>query len=337
MRMARIKEKGAYYHIMSRVIDRQMLLDDVQKERLRRIMRSVAGFSGVQILTWTVLDNHFHILLYVPAPQPVSDEELIRRLRLLYDTAQLLCLEKQLRGLREEGHDAAAEVFKARYTYRMYEISEFVKTLKQRFTQNYNAQHNRTGTLWEGRFKSILVQDSEYALFAIAAYIDLNAVRAGLVSDPKDYRFCGYGEAMGGSWQARRGISSVLLSLEQSGSWRQKADRYRTLLYMAGEQQGSSRDGAATKRGFNREKVKEVLQEGGTLTLQELLHCRVRYFTDGMVLGSRAYVQEVFLRHRCHFSDKRKTAPRSMTGEGWGNLCTARRLRLEAIAVAGIA
>jgi putative transposase len=37
-----------------------------------------------------------------------------------------------------------------------------------------------------------------YALAMIAAYIDLNAVRAGLVVDPKDYRFCGYGEAMGG-------------------------------------------------------------------------------------------------------------------------------------------
>lgn len=49
------------------------------------------------------------------------------------------------------------------------------------------------------RNRSILVQGSSNALTTMAAYIDLNPVRAGLVEDPGAYRYCGYGEAVGGS------------------------------------------------------------------------------------------------------------------------------------------
>lgn len=85
--------------------------------------------------------------------------------------------------------------------------------------------------LWEERFKSVLVGGTPGALTAVAAYIDLNAVRAGIVGDPKDYRFCGYGEAMGGSKQARDGLCRVLRVGEQEESWDTAAGRYRELLY----------------------------------------------------------------------------------------------------------
>ena len=55
-----------------------------------------------------------------------------------------------------------------RFTDRMYDLSEFVKTLKQRFTQSYNRRHGRKGTLWEERYKSILVEGSANALSTIS-------------------------------------------------------------------------------------------------------------------------------------------------------------------------
>src|SRR5690606_21030716 len=55
--------------------------------------------------------------------------------------------------------------------------------------------------------KSVLVEDGERALMTIAAYIELNPVRAGLVDDPKNYRWSGYGEAMAGKKLARRNLS----------------------------------------------------------------------------------------------------------------------------------
>jgi REP element-mobilizing transposase RayT len=333
MRSARIKEEGsAYYHIISRVIERQQLLDNDLKERLRKLMRAVEEFSGVRILTYAILDNHFHILLHVPVRRPVEDSELLRRLALLYEPAMVKMLAGHLQQLRETCQHAAVEQFKQRYTVRMYDLSQFVKTFKQRLSQGYNRTHGRHGTLWEGRFKSLLVQGrGGQALAAIAAYIDLNAVRAGLTNDPKDYRYCGYAEAVAGSARAREGLSVVALALGQSGRWRKAAKAYRQFLHLVGETRGGTPNGRSTRAGFSHERVKAVLASGGQLSLSELLRCRVRYFSDGLVLGSCTFVEEVFHRHRRHFSAKRTTLARPMRGGLWGELCTARRLRLNVI------
>ena len=76
--------------------------------------------------------------------------------------------------------------------------------LLQRFTRWFNRTHKRTGNLWEDAFKSVIVEDG-VAARTIAAYIDLNPVRAGMVEDPAEYRWSSYGEAMGGGaegeWQ----------------------------------------------------------------------------------------------------------------------------------------
>ena len=345
MRSARIKEStAAYYHMMSRIIDRRYLLNTEEKERFRRLMRATEGFSGVQILTYAILDNHFHLLLHVPERKPISDREFVRRLGRLYDSQKVKGLAGHLRELREAGAHPAAEALKASYTYRMCDISEFAKTLKQRFSQSYNKRHDRNGTLWEGRFKSLLVEGKTCkepeavgtdALLAVAAYIDLNAVRAGIVKDPKDYRFCGYGEALGGSKRAREAIQELLVGGESAEGWLSALANYRQLLYVKGESVPAE-DGLTKKTpGFSGERVAEVLEKGGRLSLGQLLRCRVRYFSDGVALGSRAYVDDLFERHRDQFSEKRKTGARPMAGGQWNGLCTARRLRLRVIGAPG--
>ena len=105
----------------------------------------------------------------------------------------------------------------------MHDLSEFMKTLKQRFSIWYNRHHGgRLGTLWMDRFKSVLVQGEGNPLQTIAAYIDLNPVRAGLVEDPKDYRWCGYAEAVAGSKKAQRGLE-VIWATYADGSRREGA------------------------------------------------------------------------------------------------------------------
>jgi REP element-mobilizing transposase RayT len=88
MRQARIKfpaaEGDATYHCISRTVNGERLFDDADKEMLRRHIWQVADFCGVQIITYCVLSNHFHILVRVPKQQPVPDEELLRRYRVLY-------------------------------------------------------------------------------------------------------------------------------------------------------------------------------------------------------------------------------------------------------------
>jgi putative transposase len=329
MRTARIVEDGAaYYHMMSRVVDRRRVFDDVEKELFRKTLRAVEGFSGAQVLTWVVLENHFHVLLHLPERQDVADDELIRRLLFLYDKTLVGNLAAHLATLRASGQDEAAELFKKQYTCRMYSLAEFGKTLKQRVSFSYNRRHQRKGTLWEERFKSVLVDGSPGTLMRMAAYIDLNAVRARLVKDPKDYRFCGYGEAMGGSKQARVGLG---VALGEPGEWRAVSGRYRQLLYVSGEASGVRADGQRVRAGFDIKTVESVVALKGKLPLNEILRCRVRYFTDGAILGSRAFVEEAFLRHRAHFSAKRDGGAKPMKGGEWGDLFTARQLRVDIV------
>jgi hypothetical protein len=73
--------------------------------------------------------------------------------------------------------------------------------------------------------------------------------------------------------------------------------------------------------------IPSVVEEGGKLSKQELLQCRVRYLSDGVVLGSKTFVEEVFVKHRDQFGLKRKTGARPMKYGNWDGLCTMRDLR----------
>ncbi len=214
----------------------------------------------------------------------------------------------------------------------MYDLSEFMKTLKQRFSFWYNKSYERDGPLWNGRFKSVLVESpaqherdfAHNAITTMAAYIDLNPVRAGLVDDPKDYRWCGYGEAVAGKIKARDGIGLLLGFMNnQRIDWRDAADRYRMHLYLEG----------TGKKGFSAEETREVLNRGGTLSRCELLRCQVRYFSDGFVFGSKSFVDDVFQTNRSYFGKKRKSGACKMRGGEWNDLCVARDLKKHVIVI----
>jgi hypothetical protein len=162
----------------------------------------------------------------------------------------------------------------------------------------------------------------------MAAYIDLNAVRAGMVSDPKDYRWCGYGEAVAGRKRAREGLAAVFG--EDSG-WGKVSARYRLLVYAAGEAKGLTESGLPIQKGLTVEKVAQVVKERGKLPLHEVLRCRVRYFSDGVAIGSKEFVNEIFRLHRDNFGAKRKDGARPLRYAVWDGLCSARDLRKAAI------
>lgn len=70
-------------------------------------------------------------------------------------------------------------------------IGDAMQSVGRRYVQRFNVAHQRTGTLWEGRYKATLI-DSEQYLFACYRYIELNPVRAGLAGDPREYRWSSY-------------------------------------------------------------------------------------------------------------------------------------------------
>jgi putative transposase len=317
MRKARIKVANlvAVYHCITRIVGEEYLLDDPCKETFRCYMWQQAEFAGLQILTYCLMTNHVHILVRVPAPKEVSDSELLERVQALYgpEARETLRLREDL----ERGGRIPRKI-RERLLRRMGDVSAFMKELKQRFSRWYNEGHDRFGTLWAERFKSVLVEDNSEALRTVAAYIDLNSMRAGLAGDPKDYRFCGYAEALAGNARARAGLLSVM----GAADWAKGAAEYRMRLYVEGGKAGES-----GKAVFDRAEILKVLREQGVIGVGEALRLRIRYFGDGLVLGSEEYVEGIFREFRSHFGPKRRTGARKLRGLPFVELRTLRDLK----------
>ena len=102
------------------------------------------------------------------------------------------------------------EEWRQRQVARMFSLSEFMKAVQLRFSRWYNIRTGRRGTLWESRYTSVIVEEAERALRPIAAHIDLNPVRAGLVADAADYCWSGYSGAVTGKAGSRRGVVRII-------------------------------------------------------------------------------------------------------------------------------
>ena len=125
------------------------------------------------------------------------------------------------------------------------------------------------------------------------------------------------------------GLEGVIMDTQ--APWSSTREKYRQFLYMQGEEKGVDELGNPLRRGFSREEVKKVLQAGGQLPMADVLRCRVRYFSDGLVLGSKDFVETVFTRYRTEFGLKRKTGARPMKFGQWNGLCTMRDLRNQVV------
>ena len=319
VRTSRIKvppaQGDSIYHCMTRTVNGERLFDDTAKEVLRKQLWQIADFCGVQVLTYAILSNHFHVLLRVPQAETVPDIELLRRYALLYpkQTAfQQARIEVIAQWLKTGDPEGMA--WRKRQLALMGDVSQFMKLLKQRFSIWFNRTHNRYGTLWAERFKSVLVEPRDKVVETIAAYIDLNPVRARLITDPKDYRFCGYAEAVAGNTKARVGLRMVVAGPGHNPHWSPVQNAYRLTLFGVG---------SATREGVGSippSELKKVVAKQGRLSLPDVLRCRIRHFTDGAVLGSKAFVAEHLSAYQLRTGRRRKSPPKPLPEiADWGS------------------
>ena len=234
-RSARIRADGvAYYHVVSRVANKAFLFGDAKRKgRVLDFLRRSAEFSGVDVVTYALMDNHIHLCVRVPERRDagagemvdhsvskdevvrcnVSAGEVVRRVGVLYGARHREALALNLSVLQREGLLDEAEAILDRYRRRMGDLSEFMKTFKQRVSQWYNGEAGHEGTLWEGRFKSVLIEGGEY-LRAVVNYIHMNPVRAKIVPHASQYAWSALGAASLGDAFALKGLSLVGVGLE---------------------------------------------------------------------------------------------------------------------------
>jgi putative transposase len=343
---AMLRGRAAVYHVVSRCNGRQFFMEAAtEKERFRDLLGRLVEFCGLRLLTYCLMSNHFHILVEVPKEVgEIDDVELIRRSALVYGgkerEGQPLSLDRIRLALKVGGEER--DSMRRLLIGRMGSLPMFVKMLKQRYALGFNREHDRVGTLWEGCYRSVLVEPSQAALLAVGAYIDLNPVRAGMVKDPKDYRWSGYGEAVG---RGKVEQYALLERLAAAGMLSGKrGERKRTIkrgmeTEMKRETETEMKRETETNpaRGGlccteDRERMREAAKDyrcyllgegkvaGGELTRIEELRCRVRYFTEGVVIGSKAYVDRWFAEHRGWFHGRR-TNSRPMEMANPDGLC----------------
>ncbi len=347
------ERRSAIYHCVSRIVGRDFVLGDLEREQFVKIMRLYEAFSGVRILSFCVMSNHFHILVEVPPrmDEEMSDEALIERLGMVYNKDFVAMVQMQLNDLAESDTVKGREAYAAlreKFTRRMWDLGRFMKMVKQQFTNWYNRRNARRGTLWEARYKSVLVEDGEAAR-VMAAYIDLNPVRAGMTRDPKDYRWCSYAEAVSGGARgalSRRGLARVLEERESQGdsdsaydgwqgystpehyAWRSVAQRYRLILFEDGEEVIKA-SGKVVRKGISHEAVEAEKERDGRMSRAAVLRCKTRYFVDGGVIGGKEFVSGVVKSLRGNYLQEDRKSEGSKMPRHKGSLWSMRRLSNE--------
>ena len=341
--------QAGVYHVVSRFVDRRKMFGDEEREAFRAMMGAFAAFHQVEILTFCLMGNHFHLLIRVtqrPEGFNVPMEEMMGMMDRAVGPERMKVLRSQFRVWERCGGEAGIEEWRQRMLARMFSLSEFMKALKQRFSQWYNRRKGRTGVLWEGRYKSVIVEEEAKALRTMATYIDLNPVRAGIIEDPADYRWSGYAEAMAGKAEAMEGIACIIGATPErvhgqkfgeaapveTAKLRKRRQlraliHYRQMLGVAGRPRVNEA-GETVRSGVSARVQLRLEREGGVR--REQLMKRVRHFTDGVILGSREFINGWFEQNRAWFGGKsqeqRKTGARRIS-KVWNHLYNLRELR----------
>lgn len=299
MRTARIKLNHApvFYHLYNRVAGPPDFLPfgPAEKEFFARLLHKLDRFFTVKVVDYQVMSNHFHLVVYT-SDQPPSPEETCQRYNTYYRGKHIL-----------KPDDPLCEVV----AERMRDISWYMQALQQQFTLWFNRNRclGRRGTLWADRFKHTILGDAE-AVWECIKYIHMNPVRAGMVEDPADYRFGSYGVHSGyGRHPFEQNVKEVLLP------WLQGAYGFTSVRQLH----------AVLNEAFKG--VCAVQQEPDGKVAQFALHVdrRVRYWVDGLVIGSELFINDVVTRSGPHLNTRRRGVNRAR--DPGSTLCCYKQLR----------
>lgn len=135
---------------------------------------------------------------FIGVPQHVIQRGNNRQACFFNEADYLFFLEVLLNAAKKNDCQVHAYVLMTNHVHLLvtpgqaYGISSMMQSIGLRYVRYINKTYRRTGTLWEGRYKSSLVQSERY-LLTCYRYIELNPVRAGMVSHPGEYRWSSYG------------------------------------------------------------------------------------------------------------------------------------------------
>jgi len=298
-RIARMLNDGekTIYHVISRTALDGFPFGEIEKEELVKIIRQFSLIYCADVIGYCVMGNHFHLLVKMYPGHDFTEEEIKRRFTRYYGDE---------RGFGEEDFEY--------YQKKWSNLSEFVREIKQTFSRFYNKLHNRKGTLWGERFKSVIVEDGQ-TLINCLAYIDLNPVRAGIVKLPEDYRWSSLG------YHVQSGNQDNFLSTDfglvefKVMDEGERLRRYRRYVYEAGAlSKASNRPNKSFTGTIKKESLERKRELEFNLNRIQRFTYRTRYFSDSGIIGSKKFVMLNYQRFKSHFQCKHEKKPKPIKG-----------------------
>ena len=197
-RTCRVKlDKDAHYHLMSRINNKLHLLrDNKLKRQIVDRLKKIAIFTGIKLDAYCIMDNHFHIVCSVVKPEgEISENEVLKRIKVLKGERFAKKIAAEWEMYRSSGLESEVKRSKDNWVKKMYDISQMIKIFKETINVLYKRHYEHTGSLWEGRFRSTVVEDGKYLATCIK-YVELNPVRAKMVRRAKEYEFSSHNVGM---------------------------------------------------------------------------------------------------------------------------------------------
>jgi len=317
MRQPRLKpaDQDVFHHCYNRVAgDRYYLpFGDTEKAFFMNLLKRLDIFYTVDVVAYEIMGNHFHLLLRTSQEVP-SPEEVCRR---------YAAYHRGERKLSPKSRKCA------RLATQIRDVSYFMKDLSEHFAKWFNRTRpiRRRGSLWAERFKNTVLEEGE-AVWSCLKYIEMNAVRATIVSDPADYRFGSFGAwSRSGRHPFRENAEKHLiealsdsLGIRSLKELRASLRRHFDLVL-------------ALERGDSPSPSRLPEQEPGELTRfsTDPMH-RVRHWVDGLVIGSETFIAQIVAKARGVEHTERHRLSRSLDPPQQGSavLCAYRQLRARA-------
>jgi putative transposase len=288
-----IGDETAVYHVMSRTALDGFPLGDIEKGFMLDLIRRYSKLYFVEILGFCLMGNHFHLLVKMFPESKFSDEDIRNRI-------------EHFRGDGRAVGEGQMPYFREKFS----SLSEFIREIKVGFARYFNKRHGRRGYFWGDRFKSVIVDKGE-TLINCLAYIDLNPLRAGIVSRPEDYRWNSLGYHV--QTNNRDNFLSTDFGLKEFNvkSKKERVRRYRRYVYEAGAvdrpERGKLR--VIDEKVIKKERIREF-----ELSTSYRFRCRTRYFTDSGIIGSKKFVSTTYMRFKHLFDSRNEKKPKPVKG-----------------------
>ena len=289
----KINDETAVYHVMSRTALDGFPLGDIEKDFMLDLIRHYSTLYFVEILGFCLMGNHFHILVRMFPEYQFSDDDIKKRYEVFYGNDRVFATG-QIPSLREK----------------LSNLSEFVREIKVGVARYYNRRHHRRGYFWGDRFKSVIVEKGE-TLINCLAYIDLNPLRAGIVSRPEEYRWNSLGYHV--QTKNKDHFLSTDFGLKEFNVKNQKERirRYRRYVYEAA---AINRPDKMQAKVIDDKVVAKERQNEFEISRISRFRYRTRYFTDSGIIGSKEFVSSNYQRFKHLFYSKHEKKPKPIKG-----------------------